>query len=62
MGVRFYPYHEERPGFIKRIGQGSVDIIEIALSHQVLAKKETAQVEMCKSSNIETQSIEALVG
>lgn len=51
VGIRFYPYHEEKTGYIKRIGQKSVDIIEIVVSNQIVTKKEAATIEKCHKSN-----------
>ena len=61
IGVRFYPYLTEKTAFISRIGQKSVDLIEIKLSSQVFAKKETANLEQYKAAQ-KKDNLDLVVG
>lgn len=51
VGVRLYPFNDEKFGFISRVGEGSVDIIEITLADTLISKTPTATTERSNPYN-----------
>lgn len=61
VGVRLYPYHKETFGYISRMGQGSVDCLEITLQTTIISKIKTTNTQKQKAV-IFDKDYECLVG